>query len=345
MSKRFQRGLVVGKFCPLHLGHMSVIDAAVAACDEVYILSYTKPEFQDMPAPLRERWLRQHYRHAHILVLADGGAVQLPHNDAADSVHRQFVGWVCESLFGVQVDAVFTSEDYGDGFAAELAAYFVARGRPASTPVAHVQVDRDRLRIPTSGTSIRRDPHAARRFLSPVVYASFVKRVVIYGGESSGKTTLAGALARRLGTQWAPEYGRERWVEQGGVLEYGDMLQIAEVQCAREEQLARESQRWLICDTSPLTTLLYSLDMFGRADPELARLATRAYDVTLLCAPDFPFVQDGTRRDTDFRIAQHEWYQIRLAEMNIPYNVVSGPLPERIEQVTSLLSTLTHPQP
>lgn len=345
MSKQFQRGLVVGKFCPLHLGHMSVIDAALEACEEVFILSYTRPEFPGLPAMLREQWLRQHYPQARILVLADGGAVPLPHNDAGDTEHRQFVGWVCDTLFDAHVDAVFTSEDYGDGFAAELTVYFAARGRAGVPPVAHVQVDRGRLRIPTSGTAIRQDPRAARAFLSPGVYASFVKRVVILGGESSGKSTLAAELAARMRTRWVPEYGRERWVDKGGALDFGDMLHIARVQCAREDQLAGEADRWLICDTSPLTTLFYSLEMFGRADPELARLAARTYDVVLLCAPDFPFVQDGTRRDTDFRITQHNWYQIRLAEMQIPYTIVSGTLASRLDQASSLLSTLSHTRP
>jgi HTH-type transcriptional repressor of NAD biosynthesis genes len=318
--KRFARGLVVGKFCPLHLGHMLVIDTALAACDEVFVLSYTKPEFEGCGKTEREGWLRALYPQVRALVLEDSAAASLPDNAAPDTEQRAFVA----NLLPNAVDAVFTSEAYGDGFAASLGAYF---GRI----VQHVCVDRARTLVPISGTAIRANPYAARAFLAPVVYASFVKRVALLGGESSGKTTLASALAERLGTACAPEYGRELWVERSGVLAYEDMLHIAQVQVAREAALVQVAKRFLLCDTTPLTTLCYSLEMFGRADPQLITLAERAYDTILLCAPDFPFVQDGTRRDTEFRSMQHNWYRNVLDQKQIAYTVLAGPLEQRLQ--------------
>ena len=81
-----------------------------------------------------------------------------------------------------------------------------------------------------------------------------------------------------------------------------------------ESLLAEQARRWLVCDTSPLTTLFYSQELFGSADPELVALAERHYDRVLLCKPDFEFVQDGTRRDTAFREHGHRWYQAELAK-------------------------------
>ena len=330
-QSRFARGLVVGKFCPLHRGHMLVIDAALAACDEVFVISYTKPEFPGCGRAVREGWLHALYPQVRALVLEDGPGVSLPDNDAPEAQQRDFVGWVCTALFGCAVDAVFTSEDYGDGFAAALSACF---GRA----VQHVCVDKARSLVPISGTAIRSDPHASRAFLAPVVYASFVRRVAVLGGESSGKTTLARALAERLGTSCAPEYGRERWVEKAGVLDYDDMLHIGQVQVAREEALAPKANRVLLCDTTPLTTLGYSMTMFGRADPALEQLAERAYDTILLCAPDFPFVQDGTRRDTEFRSMQHKMYRDVLDRKQIAYAMLAGPLEQRLQHALTLLT-------
>jgi HTH-type transcriptional repressor of NAD biosynthesis genes len=54
VSGRFQRGLVVGKFCPLHLGHTHLLDAAAHACEQLIIISYTKPEFDGCAPPVRE---------------------------------------------------------------------------------------------------------------------------------------------------------------------------------------------------------------------------------------------------------------------------------------------------
>jgi HTH-type transcriptional repressor of NAD biosynthesis genes len=325
--KSFRRGLVVGKFCPLHLGHMLVIDAAMAACDEVFVISYTQPAFADCGKAVREGWLKQLYPQVRSLVLDQ----DLPDNDAPDAVHREFVGGICRTLLGTDVDAVFTSEDYGDGFALALSAFL-------SSPVAHVCVDQARARVPISGTAIRGDPHAHRAFLDPRVYASFVKRIGILGGESSGKTTLAQTLATRLNTAWVPEYGRQLWVQQSGELAFADLRDIAAVQVAREEHLARQANRWLVCDTTPLTTLCYSHAMFGVADPALEALAERRYDILLLCAPDFPFVQDGTRRDTQFRAKQHDWYQDILDEKQIAYTIVAGSLEQRVRQTLTLLT-------
>ncbi len=328
--RTFARGLVVGKFCPLHRGHMLVIDAALAACDKVFVISYTKPDFDGCASAERRAWLGALYPQVTTLVLSEGASLTLPHNDAPDADHRDFVGWVCTTILNVTVDAVFTSEDYGDGFAASLAAYFRA-------PVQHVCVDKARRAVPISGTAIRADPYAARAFLAPEVYASFVKRVAILGGESSGKTTLAQALAEKLGTVWVPEYGRERWVEQGGQLTFCDMLTIAQTQVARESALVQHARRWLLCDTTPLTTLSYSMAMFGRANPMLEALAERTYDTILLCAPDFPFIQDGTRRDTEFRARQHELYRNALEHKHIPYTVLAGPLDQRVLHAETLL--------
>ncbi len=107
--------------------------------------------------------------------------------------------------------------------------------------------------------------------------------------------------------------------------------------------LAPQAMRWLVCDTTPLTTLCYSLDMFGAADPELVRLSGRHYDAVILCSPDFPFVQDGTRRDTEFQAMQQEWYQIALGERQIPYTILAGSREQRVLQATSLLQLQTSP--
>ena len=58
----------------------------------------------------------------------------------------------------------------------------------------------------------------------------------------------------------------------------------------------------------------------------------------LLCAPDFPFIQDGTRRDEDFRARQHAWYQAELARRGIAYVNVSGTVADRVGQVAQLLA-------
>jgi HTH-type transcriptional regulator, transcriptional repressor of NAD biosynthesis genes len=327
MTDRFACGFLVGKFSPLHRGHEPLIESALGACDRIVILSYANPELAGCEAARRERWLARLYPNARRIVL---DAADCPPNDAPDDTHQAFVAEICKREGETAIDAVFTSESYGPGLAETLAG---ALGHP----VVHVPVDPARARVPISATRIRSDVHAHRDWLSAPVYASFVERVVLLGGESTGKSTLAGALAARFGTEQVPEYGRELWLEKQGQLAYEDLLAIGERQVELEEQAAERAIRTLFCDTSPLTTLFYSLELFGRADPRLEWLSRREYSRVVLCAPDFPFVQDGTRSDPTFRERGHAWYLAELARRGIPFALARGSVEERIETIARSL--------
>ena len=340
---RHKRGLVVGKFCPLHLGHELLIRRAADACEELLVVSYTRPEFPGLEPARREGWLRTQFPQAHVVVLDEGRlaalcavrgvpARTLPHNDDAGDDHRHFMGWLCWTVLELPVDAVFSSEDYGPGFAHLLQRHY------AMGAVAHVSVDQARTLVPVSGTRVRQDPHVHSAFLSPVVRASFVARVCVLGGESSGKTTLAGALAAHFDTAWVAEYGRELWESQDGILAYDDLLKIGREQLRREAAAAGQARRWLFCDTSPLTTYFYCVEMFGKAEAQLLELAGHAYDLVVLCAPDFPFIQDGTRRDDSFRVRQHGWYRAELARRGIAHVDVTGSVDDRVSQVARALA-------
>jgi hypothetical protein len=174
---------VVGKFCPLHRGHQLLIEFAQARCEQLVIMSYTKPEFPGCPPQERARWLEALYPTATRLVLDDQSlavfaertqtaARRLPRNDAPDDDHRQFVGWICRDMLRLTVDVVFTSERYGDGFAAALSHIYRAAGAPGHR-VEHVCFDLDRRQTPVSGTKVRSDPENYRHELPEIVAWSF----------------------------------------------------------------------------------------------------------------------------------------------------------------------------
>jgi HTH-type transcriptional regulator, transcriptional repressor of NAD biosynthesis genes len=340
MSQRFAIGLVVGKFAPLHAGHVSVVQRAQAACRRVVVLSYSNPELPDCEPARREGWLRACFPDAECYVVTNarldewfpGRGVTVPDNAAPDDVQRDFCFELLQRLVGALIGAVFTSESYGPGFANRLTARYRALNSAAAA-VQHIAVDPDRRLVPVSGTALRENLWQHWAFLPPAVARTLVKRVVFLGGESSGKSTLAATLAQQLHTECVAEYGRELWDQQGGTLDYEDLLRIAREQIKREDLAAQTARAFVFCDTSPLTTLFYCQEMFGRAEPELVAAAQRPYHHVTLCAPDFPFVQDGTRRDGSFRLQQHAWYQAELTRRGIPFNLAEGSLADRVRMV------------
>ena len=192
-------------------------------------------------------------------------------------------------------------------------------------------------------------PHdAPHRAVHPAV-----QRIALLGGESSGKTTLAIALAEALHTRWVPEYGRQRWEELRETLSVTELVRVAQRQIEWEDEalLALASApsdkhpatRWLVCDTTPLTTLQYCLHDHGRAPAELHEMARRPYALTVLCLPDFGFVQDGARRDDDYRDAQHAWTEQWLAQHGVVPLAVTGPVAGRVQRVLQALSAIHYP--
>ncbi|MBA4178670.1 MAG: hypothetical protein C0505_19235 [Leptothrix sp. (in: Bacteria)] len=166
------------------------------------------------------------------------------------------------------------------------------------------------------------------------------RRLALLGGESSGKTTLAMALADTLHTAWVPEYGRELWERLRHTLDVAELLHVAHHQVELEDAAAAQRGGWVVCDTTPLTTLQYCLHDHGQAPPELQALARRAYDLTVVCEPDFDFVQDGCRRDEGFRAEQHAWTLMQLQAQGVPYLSVGGSVPARVAQVLREIETL-----
>jgi HTH-type transcriptional repressor of NAD biosynthesis genes len=344
---RFRLGLVVGKFSPLHLGHEWLINQAAGQCEQLLILTYSVPEFAPCDLATRRRWFTLRFPQ-HTSVFIDDAWLrqhcldlrvvprQIPVDDASDQDQQEFLGWLLREVLQRQPDAFFCSEAYGPGCAHTLS-------RICGHPVSAVVFDRTESGIPVSATQIRREPHRLRQWIAPEVASDFVHRIVLLGGESSGKSTLAAALAAHYDTVWVHEYGRELWEQQNGIMSESDLLAIAQQQIRREEAASRAANGYLFCDTSPLTTAGYGLWMFGRIDPQLWQLAGRRYHAAILCEPDFPFVQDGSRRDQAFRAEQHAWYLDQIATFECPVLTVGGSLPQRLATVVAWLAVTTLP--
>jgi HTH-type transcriptional repressor of NAD biosynthesis genes len=322
-----RRGLVFGKFMPLHRGHQHLIDTALSQCDDLTIVVYDSDppgDFAPMPVELRLGWLQALYPNVENILAVDDPMKHDPDRDSPAHAPE----YADQLRFLGPFDRVFSSESNYDDFARALGAQ----------PVV---VDEARGTVPISGTVIRADLYDHRGWLDPLVYSSLIQKVVFVGTESSGKTTLARALAEQLDTLWTHEFGRELWEAQNLTGTFADHLKMARRQYEREEAALRHSRRFLFCDTNAWTTLHWSLRSYGTADARLYELVDRTAHEYLwvVCDNDFGWIQDGTREMAGGESARFQEQQIAdLERRRIPYAVVSGPVEQRIARVEALLA-------
>lgn len=167
-------------------------------------------------------------------------------------------------------------------------------------------------------------------------------KIALIGGESSGKTTLANALSQTLDIPVVPEYGRILGEYTGNIYTEDDMRHICSVQCRMEDKAVLRAKQdgtdFIICDTTPLVTMFYSLSWYGKADLTIIEPAeNRRYDCVFLCKRDFPFVNDGTRISEEFSLGQEEFYESFLKQHKIEYNILTGSIMDRVQQVLKVL--------
>ncbi|WP_075792384.1 AAA family ATPase [Massilia putida] len=171
------------------------------------------------------------------------------------------------------------------------------------------------------------------------------KRIALLGAESTGKSTLAQALAARYGTLWVAEYLREFVEVNARVPREDDQVGIARTQRAREQVLADDARvrDFLFVDTTPLMTAVYSRVYWGRVPADLLALeAAHDYAWTLVAAPDLPWVPDGLQRESEeVRQRVHAQLLDVLDARGIPFTLLTGELEARLRQVEELIGPPT----
>jgi HTH-type transcriptional repressor of NAD biosynthesis genes len=211
-------------------------------------------------------------------------------------------------------------------------------------------VDRQRLTVPISATRVRAAPLDHLDLLEPCVRAHFVKRIVLIGAESTGKTTLAAALAERFNTQWVPEFGREYWEKKVAGFDMKgplpaftseEFIHIAATQQQRENQAARNANKVLFCDTNAFATGTWHERYMNFRSPAVDAIGQRdKADLYLLTEPDFPFVQDGFRDGESIRDWMHNHFAQQLEHTGVPVLKLAGSPAARIEIAAAAVNKL-----
>lgn len=172
------------------------------------------------------------------------------------------------------------------------------------------------------------------------------KRVVVFGTESTGKTTLAARLAERFGEPWAEEFVREFWELKAGKITAGDLGTIALGQMANEDRAAAAARRVTFCDTDLLTCTLWDDVLFPGACPPWVRAEAeeRASGVALwlLCDTDVPFEPDPQRsfpEPADRARGRGLWREA-LERRGVPFVEISGDWAERERRAVAAVQKL-----
>ena len=174
---------------------------------------------------------------------------------------------------------------------------------------------------------------------------SGLKKIVILGPESTGKSTLCEALANHYQTIWSPEYARQYLTENGTNYTYDNLLTIAKGQLALEDASVEKTHDMLIIDTDMYVMKVWCEYVFNNCHPFiLEKINERKYDAYLLCDIDLPWTADEMREypNEEPRKELFTIYKELLINQNTPWGIVSGTGAARTQNAIDLIQRLVH---
>jgi len=169
-----------------------------------------------------------------------------------------------------------------------------------------------------------------------------IKKIVLIGPESTGKSTLCKKLAMHFNTRWVPEHAREYLLKNGIQYNIEDLGIIARNQIADEDavvaqmrEIESNSSRLLFIDTDMYVMKVWSEFVFGTCHPSiLNEIVFRKYDLYLLCEPDIPWTKDELREYPDYntRNILYHHYKDALVHQHVPWATISGDHETRLQR-------------
>lgn len=320
-------GVVLGKFLPLHKGHMALVDFALHHCDQLIVLLCSS-EKEHIPGATREKWLLETFdsnnriRVEHIIYDED----ELPNTSVSShEVSEKWATYLGKKF--PEMTIFFSSEPYGDYVAKFLG-------------ITHICFDQPRTAIPVSASAILNDPFGLWEYISPAARPWFVKKICLSGSESTGKSTLAEKLAQHFNTTYVPEMAREVIGKTDEVV-FDDLMKIAILHAKTINEKIKEANKLLFCDTDVNITKSYSKYLFNKTlqTPDWINEANH-FSLHIFLETDCPYVQDGTRLSPEERDILDEFHKQQLEQAGIYYLSVYGDWEQRFEKSIEIIDEL-----
>ena len=169
-----------------------------------------------------------------------------------------------------------------------------------------------------------------------------MKKIVLTGVESTGKTVLSQSIAGSYRCPLVQEYARTYLKDKGLDYKKADLVKILQGQFDLEAGLVQKNPELLVCDTGPLVIKVWSLFKYGTVDPKIAN-AVKSYKADLFIIPDpdgVPFEEDGLRENRESRDQLYQMYIDELIQLDIPFLVATGSFKERLHQVKDAVDAI-----
>ncbi|MCL6572440.1 MAG: multifunctional transcriptional regulator/nicotinamide-nucleotide adenylyltransferase/ribosylnicotinamide kinase NadR [Bacillus sp. (in: Bacteria)] len=334
-------GFIGGKFLPLHLGHVYAIVHSSSIVDELYVvLSHSEIRDSELckgskmpyiPAQIRLRWLSMLTKD-----MPNVKVISIEDDQDNDHYIWREGALLIKREIGKPIDYVFSSEvEYNDIFN-EL--------YPESK---HVLIDPNRTHVTISATALRTEGVFRHwEFIPDFVKPFFIKKVVVVGTESCGKSTLTKNLAKIYNTTYVSEYGRIVCEELGGcdgIMVKEDYHKIAYGHKLEEYKAIEKANKLIFIDTEAIVTQFYS-NLYNNEHQtlldEIAKL--QDYDLWFYLETDVKWVNDGLRvhGNDAKRVHNNQHLKTLLNKHNIDYKILSGDYANRLNGAIGYIEEL-----
>ena len=345
---RFGQGVVIGKFYPPHAGHRHLIAAAAEQSGRLAVVVFGS-RFESIGLDDRVKWLAAEFEGTNVTVIGMPDDCPVDYGSRAIwKAHNEVLRLALKMKGITEVDAVFSSEDYGSGLAEDFGA-------------VHVLVDRDRTEQRVSGTLCRDDLSAAWPLVLGPARQDLAVRIIVVGAQSTGTTTLATALTGHYRTRYpdladVPEYGRQFTYDKFAAAQAedphaaladmvwtaADFAAIGERQNALENEAADRCPL-VIADTDVITTSLFERVYIGEHSYGSYLAVDRIPRRDLYLITDHEgvaFEDDGWREAEHPRAEMTEWFKEELTAAGASWILVSGTPAERLATATEIIDLI-----